>query len=546
MSRPPHLRPADLTVSLTSEQTRASNLPPAETSTGKTGPGPSGNSVARRSFATPEWLIGLGLLLLPAIVYANTIFYRFGFRDDYSILRESREAPGTVMRVCTMQGRPIYGLLLENSFRRLAGIDDLCWLRLVAAGLLGALGVATFAALSRLRWDRWTAALTAAFITVLPGAQIVVGWAVAWPLLAALLLGLTAFACAETAFALKRPPARLALWMVGAVLVAASALTYQPNCLFYFVPVAATLWRIRRRSVTWSAAWLARHFLTVGAGLVMAFTVTMVTFANRWVPVSHRVALEHDWLGKLQWFIRSPLQNAFALIALNNDDGSPLVHRTAALCAIVLIAGMVRVGLTRGWRHGAWNAITAALLLGASFCVNFVVADHWPTYRVLLPLSATTAVLLAMALLSLGGRWLARTGMIVLLAVGVWLARRQTFDLIAWPQGVELKLMEQGAEAINPATRPSVFVITPKPADHVTKHVFSDEFGSLSTDSDWAPKEMLKLIMHERFPRDHDIVHRYAFASGRSLPPGKTFDVVIDLRRLREFRPAPPAASAAR
>ena len=45
-------------------------------------------------------VIPLALVLLPLLVYGNTIFHRYGFRDDYAIIREAREEPGTVLRFC--------------------------------------------------------------------------------------------------------------------------------------------------------------------------------------------------------------------------------------------------------------------------------------------------------------------------------------------------------------------------------------------------------------------------------------------------------------
>jgi len=60
-----------------------------------------------RAFA--RWTIVAALWLLPAALYWNTIFHRYGFRDDYSVLRESRDEPGKVTRVGAMQARPIDG-----------------------------------------------------------------------------------------------------------------------------------------------------------------------------------------------------------------------------------------------------------------------------------------------------------------------------------------------------------------------------------------------------------------------------------------------------
>ncbi len=536
-----------------------------------------------------RWALACALFVLPVIVYWPAIVRRFGFRDDYSVLRESHQEPGKVILVCAMQARPIDGVLMEASFRQLRGIDDLSWLRFGTALLIGLVGAATFLLLRTMKWDRWTAALVAALAMVLPSAQIVAGWAVGWPLFAAMLVALGGFACADRAFdparrrrmppqtkstpgsvavaaELGRPggplvrepravgetrvidlpkkraktearPAAVApafgWWLAAVLLVAVSALIYQSNALYYFSLVAAGLWSRRRWRARRGIAWLTRHTVTVLIGLGTAFTATMVAFAAGSVPVSRRVALEHDWWGKLEWFVGEPLQNALGLIVLNHDADPRPTHRMATLVGLVIVAGLCRAG-SRGWQRGGWWASAFAALIVASFAVNLAVADRWPAYRVLAPLSVTVLVAVTVALLTLSGRGFARITLLALLVPGVWLARWQTLHLIAEPQATELKLLEAGAARIDPAQHPRVFVLTPKPEDHVAPQVYSDEFGSLSTDSDWVPKEMLKLIMHERFPAMPEVNERYTFASGRELPDNARFDVVIDLRQLRD------------
>jgi hypothetical protein len=488
-----------------------------------------------------RWLIVACLWLFPAALYWNTIFFRYGFRDDYSILRESHEEPGKVALVAAMQARPLYGALLEWSFGHARTIHDLQWLRLASALVLGLDAVVLYAILRRLKWERLLAALFAGLIVVLPGAQLFVGWTVAWPLGIALLLSLLAFHFGDEAFA-ETAWRRAVGWGAAVLLVTASALIYQPNSLFYFVPLAAALWPRRRWAERSAAEWLLRHVATVAIGLMAAFTVMTVAFAHEWVPTSNRIALESHWLSKLYWFVDEPLPNALALVVINDDDFFPPAHRAAALVMLLLIAGVICEWRTRGARHGLWWALALCGLLLGSFGVNLLVADRWAVYRVLLPLTGVVAMFLTMSLLTLGGRRWTRVSLALLVLGGAWLAHQQAFELIAWPQGLELALLEKEADRIVPAQRPSVFVITPKPNDHVGKRIFHDEFGSLSTDSDWVPKEMLKDVMRERYPAMPEMAKSYTFASGRKLPHEESFDVIIDLHRLREFRREPPGA----
>jgi hypothetical protein len=83
--------------------------------------------------------------------------------------------------------------------------------------------------------------------------------------------------------------------------------------------------------------------------------------------------------------------------------------------------------------------------------------------------------------------------------------------------------------------RPRVFAIASYPADKSTATIYHDEFGSLSSNSEWVPKEMFKRAMHDLHPDIANLDSRYDFATGPKLPSGKRFDVIVDLHRLRRF-----------
>ena len=498
--------------------------------------------------------IVVALLVFPLAVYWPTIHARYGFRDDYSILREAHEVPEKVVQVSTMQARPIDGWLLATSFRRIESIEDLPRMRLTSALLFGVVAADVFLLLMALKWDRWTAAMIAAVFSVLPATQIVVAWAVGWPLPLALLLSLAAFVVARRTIAggrtrrsLVRGDAtavrpghafRLGWWVLAVGLLAASALVYQSNACLYVSLIGAAIWRRRRWRCRRGVEWFVRHAVTAAAALLLAFGVAVALFATGAAPVSQRVAFEHDWTGKLRWFAEEPLQNALALIALNHDGGSLIAHRVAMLVGVVIVAGCLRSWQAHGWRRGAWWPTAFALVVLGSFSANLIVADRWSVYRVLAPVSVTVLFALAMALLALGGRWLARLGLLALLVPGAWLARRQTLELIAQPQGAELAAIEAGADRIDPERSPRVFVVTPRPTEHLVPVAFADEFGSLSTDSSWVTKEMLNLVMRERYPGLTNVSQRYTFEAGHDLPPDFRPEVVIDLRHTLRFQAA--------
>jgi hypothetical protein len=132
------------------------------------------------------------------------------------------------------------------------------------------------------------------------------------------------------------------------------------------------------------------------------------------------------------------------------------------------------------------------------------------------------------------GRRLLATGII---ALAVFVAQRHVYALIAVPQGNEWQLILAGARQVHlgaPA-RPRIFAIASSPRDISTTTIYHDEFGSLSSNSEWVPKEMFKRAMHDLHPNVTNLESRYDFAEGYRLPPGQHFDVIIDMHDLRRL-----------
>jgi hypothetical protein len=104
------------------------------------------------------------------------------------------------------------------------------------------------------------------------------------------------------------------------------------------------------------------------------------------------------------------------------------------------------------------------------------------------------------------------------------------------PQGNEWQLIMDGAKRVHlDGPRPRIFAIASTPADISTATIYHDEFGSLSSNSEWVPKEMFKRAMHDLHPGIANLDARYEFSSGPKLPPDQRFDVIINLHRLHQF-----------
>jgi hypothetical protein len=486
--------------------------------------------------------IPLALVVLPLLVYGNTVFHRFGFRDDYSISREASEEPAKLMNFFGSQGRPVYGWLLKISAGRTPDIGDLRWLRFAGAICLGVVAAGLFLVLRRQRWSDGLAALTAALLVLLPSGQLVAGWGICWPHMVAAGLGLAGFAAAERGLE-SAGLGRRAAWLGLAVAaVVAGALDYQSSVMFYLTGVAAGVGRRLATPGRRPLRWLVAHAGVLGAGLLLAFDVTTRLFEAGVYPRSPRIAIDLNLPAKFALFFGDALPNALALFVLNDEEARTGVLFVAAAVAVLalLLAGVLWLLRRRG--AGAaflWLVCLVGLPL-AAYGVSLLAAERWVTYRTLYPCAAVVLVLALTALdWLLPGRARARlrlAGLAALTLAAAVVARWQAYTLIALPQALELRLLEAGARTIDPAKRPQVFVLTPNSLRTPAALRWADEFGSLSMDSDWTPKEALKHLMHERFPGMPDVADRYVYASGGAVPKGEHPDVVIDLRRVADYR----------
>ena len=122
-----------------------------------------------------------------------------------------------------------------------------------------------------------------------------------------------------------------------------------------------------------------------------------------------------------------------------------------------------------------------------------------------------------------------------LLIASVVLAHEQAYQLVALPQSEELAVIEEAAKRIDITKRPRVFIVISSRRNAPSAVRFADEFGSLSTDAEWVSAEMLEGIMKERFPDSGDVTKLYQLGCGDVLPPKQRYEVLIDMRNLKNM-----------
>ena len=492
---------------------------------------------------TRRMIIAVLLMALPVAVFWSTIFYHYGFRDDYSIIREADEEPGKVFRVCAGYARPLYGVLLETTAAWIERVDDLKWMRLAGAVSVGLVSGVAFFVFTEVGWGIGLSALLSATIGLLPAAQIISSWAICWPHGLAALLGLLAFLLADHVIRTKTSWRRLPGMLAGSVILALGVLSYQQHSLFYFVGVGAGFVVFREGSVKQRMAWVIRHLIVASWGVGLAFIVMMVLIGADIVTTTYQMNFEPDPLGKVWWFIKGPLKNALGIVVLNDELGK---NRVIHLVVLVLTLSLLSAGVWSRWRLGGaidvghWLGVLI-LLMALSYSVNLASMNRFIAYRHLWALTALLLIFSVAGLKSLSRSW-PRVGRIgapaalsFLLIASVVLARDQAYELVALPQSEELAVIEEAAKRIDITRKPRVFIVISSRRNAPSAVRFADEFGSLSTDAEWVSAEMLEGIMKERFPDSGDVTKLYQLGCGDVLPPKQRYEVVIDMRNLKNM-----------
>jgi hypothetical protein len=166
-------------------------------------------------------------------------------------------------------------------------------------------------------------------------------------------------------------------------------------------------------------------------------------------------------------------------------------------------------------------------------------SEHYATYRTILAMTGVLLCFLVASISALTERWGANARRILaMLAISTafFTAQHHVYALIAVPQGNEWQLIVAGAKQVHlTAIHPRIFAIASTPTDISTATIYHDEFGSLSSNSEWVPREMFKRAMHDLHPDVANLDSRYEFATGPKLPEGQHYDVIINLHQLRQF-----------
>lgn len=482
------------------------------------------------------------LLLTPLLVYWQTVFHEYAVQSDYTHLRIVAEEPGQLVKNYAAEGRPLYGAMLETAYTLVDEVSKLQWLRLGSVLLLTLLGLVLWRQFYQSGWNEVEAAGLGLGFVLLPSAQVMTGWASGWAQALTLMLALAGFSAIETE--IERGGLKRWVALLGACLIyTAAGMIYPSKVFFALVPIAAVLLVRSKREVLSDQKWCMFHLGALLIGLAISyFAVRSMVSNNVFQDAGLNQLSQHSYT-KLSWLFSNPMPKALALFAVNDNN-----HTGAIIywLTLLIVVGVLVLGFRKARESSdpanlrRWIYCLVALPV-LSLGISLVSGERASTYRVISALSGVILVLVTFAVrnLLIGEKLRPKRhypGLVLIWLIMAIIAHQNSYNLIALPQGHEWELMRNTVLRGNFNQAVRVFIITPTENDRSTDRIYGDEFGSMSSATPETAQDMFKMALHDRFhgklPKDGS----YTLLTGPAAPTADQYDLLIDMRKLREFR----------
>jgi Glucosyl transferase GtrII len=481
----------------------------------------------------PIWPFLLFLSLSILACYGPVTLEPYAFSDDYTQFYNAAVQRNFVDRYQMIaSGRPLYAFLLELTLTELTEIGDLRYIRL--AGVIGiiALALLIFRTLSTRGWSRLQSTLIAIIICTLPPFQVYAAWAAtAFFPYSALLSGL-AFIVAEKGLSTRGGSVKTVSLVMAVALLSASFAVYQPTAMFFWFFAAVFLLDKQDSPLLTLRRFL--YFLMIMAS-AMAVAYIMFKAGQALFPGAvgpERSTLCTDVSGKMFWFIREPLRNAFNLH--NIYPSTPAAVGFFLFCVFGLM-----FFLKGPWIHRATLIALLFLILLLSYMPNLVVTHSWFVYRTIIVVGSLVAIygLCALrgclGLFSMGRRRLILNAALLVATVGCLIvSSKNVRTYFIKPQMTEMKLAREAVSLIDLSRVTTIYVIRSHWENHLAPHVFYDEFGLPSSVHPWSSKSMVALFVWEK---GQDVPDNMVTVAERGLPFVRDErTAVIDFKRILE------------
>lgn len=473
-----------------------------------------------------EWeMYTAGTLLI--LVYMPLAWFSYGFSDDYGFLYDALTGTNKILEGVISSGRPVMAVLSRLSWGLLGSIDQMRYLRLIAIFGIGLLGVVLYGIIRQHQENRITALLQATFLCLTPAFQVYAGFTVCFLFPYAIILA------SVSGYLTGHIHNKLFSYLIPMILLAIAFVVYQPTAMYFWVIASLMLLVDYQDNPSMSLRRLFRKvikFCVVWA-IPALVSFLIIKIGSHYFPADDRsdlIPLDQVVI-KLFWFIKEPLSRSLNIFTIGNS--APF----SILVFLFLIIGMLVV------LHGKLaKRITLILvflaILFISYLPNLIIAEYWPTYRSTVALSGMIVLLLLFVIEGLFSKAGPNVLNSILLAAFLFCSfntSSQMINSIAVPQVIELSYLKNQLNT-NDLKNISEIRIIQADSDALIPTVI-DEFGRPSTNTDWAPEPMIRLVLMEKQPQYADIP--IAVFPPQTKPDFEDTQILwIDMQKISTFK----------
>lgn len=448
------------------------------------------------------------VLLVAVFVFsaANSwlLFSRFGFIDDYYLLRLAHEQPSYFVDAGIANFRLAQSLFVFPSYYLSDSVSGLGFARLLSLGFFGAAAAVSFAISRWLGFSPLLSLVVGGLGAATTGTTVFLAWVVLGGLFAAVVpMSLIAGYLLSRALAPS-----LSLWKLivssGLILVLFSAYPNMPFLSLGIACLVALRWRF--------CAVRALLFVLKASAVVLvcgAFSYLVATLLVRVVGVSRsdRVGFAADPAAKITFLRDEVLPSLVDPFQWTTDArGWSLIVFSVTLFVFVSLS------LWRPTRRDGGRLVLTASAVSCALAAPALIGESWASARFLLPgqlLFIFVGVYIfrqislafmdrlsipSQRVFSIFGRWF----ITVFTCSVLFTATVNLYDGFVHPQTLELRAAERVLETLGPRAGDTVLVRGSQWSAPLAARVVRDEYGFPSTAAAWVPVPLVQQILLEQ------------------------------------------------
>jgi len=422
-------------------------------------------------------LVSVSFFIFFLIIY-HGLFLEYGFTDDYEFLLNASN--DNFINVFVQGGRFIYGFLVKAAFISINGVAQLCLLRVL--GLVGAVIfiIIVYDYLRKINYSKIHSVFICLLLACSPSISIKIGWSLAF-----IFPFLLSLSFVYGIYITKLSSWKALLLFPFGVLV---LFCYQPIYTFSIVPLVL-LWLKKNTHPLKVAKVLFIHLSTYFIYYFL-FKYSLNLFELN--PLS-RSSVDLDLLNKFEWFVSEPLVKALKYNFIFTDKAISWI-----ILSIVSISIIVHIYFRKP-KKIIVNILIVCVFILLSYLPNLVASDPWVSYRTMDTL-VFILVLIGSSNLFLFS-FKKENYLVYSIAIIISLSAYYNFNYgLSYIQSKEYNALKM--ELKRESNKAGKLIFIQPEVKFLSENGFmnktvTDEFGRMSSSSDWVPEPMIKLICND-------------------------------------------------